>query len=283
MLAVEPHQGQAALLRDVVSAQVRTKLTVVDSMDAARAAIGDEVPSLIFVSPLLPTREEHELVAQLRTLAEADCPKVLLTPWMSQPDNLDRPRRSWSNPFKRPRWRPAGCDPSVFADQIAVYLNQIDLKTLEPRASLSQCEHLQSTERVGTDRRSAIRFETTDGAKVLINGAAVNLVDLSATGAQVLSPTLLQPGGLVQVVLSMEEEAVRCEAEIVWGAFDILRPTQAPGYRAGVDFKCADRHAIERLDVGRDRKRSAIETPATLQMRVAAGDCARPCGTKDPF
>src|ERR1700730_3944126 len=134
MLAVEPDQGQAALLRNAVAAQVRTTLTVVDSRAAAIAAIGDGVPLLIFVSSLLPPREEDELVAHLRTLPEADCPQILVTPWMSA---VNRPGRSWSTPFKRARWRPAGCEPSVFADQIAVYLDQIP-KTSGLRASSSQ-------------------------------------------------------------------------------------------------------------------------------------------------
>jgi hypothetical protein len=283
MLAVEPDQGQAALLRNAVAAQLRTTLTVVDSMDAAIAAIGDGVPSLIFVSSLLPPREENELVAHLRILAEADCPQILVTPWMSAPGTVDRPGRCWSNPFKRPRWRPAGCEPSVFADQIAVYLDQIP-KTLGLRASSSQrrnrlhpkpsvTPHPESTrffpisERAG-DRRSAVRFEHLHGAKVLINGEAANLVDLSAAGAQVLSTVLLPLGGRVQLWLSMEEEAIRCEAGIVWGAFEMVRPTQTPGFRAGIDFSIADRRAIERLYFGLDWKRSAVETPATGVMLV---------------
>jgi hypothetical protein len=284
MLAVEPDQGQAALLRNAVAAQLRTTLTVVDSMDAAIAAIGDGVPSLIFVSSLLPPREEDELLAHLRTLAEADCPQVLITPWMSAPGSVDRPGRCWSSPFKRPRWRPAGCEPSVFANQIAVYLDQIP-KTLGLRASSSQRKNRlhpkpsvtpypESTrlfpisERAGGDRRSAVRFEHLHGARVLINGAAANLVDLSTTGAQVLSPALLPLGGRVQLWLSMEEEAIRCEAGIVWGAFDMVHPSQTPGFRAGIDFSSADRRAIERLYFGLDWKRSAVETPATGVMLV---------------
>jgi pimeloyl-ACP methyl ester carboxylesterase len=280
MLAVEPDQGQAAVLRNAVAAQLGTTLTVVDSMDAAIAAIGDEVPSLIFLSPLLPPREEHELLTHLRNLDEAACPQILVTPWMSAPG--DEPSRSWSTPFKRPRWRPARCEPSVFADQIAVYLDQIP-KTLGLRASWSQRKnrlhpkpsvkphpesaHLFSTaERARADRRSAVRFEELHGAKVLIDGAAANLVDLSATGAQVWSPALLPLGGRVQLWLSMEEEAIRCEAGIVWGTFDVVLPTQTPGYRAGVDFNSADRRAIERLYFGLNWKRSAVETPATRVM-----------------
>src|ERR1700730_15528422 len=282
MLAVEPDRGQAALLRNAVAPQVRTTLTVVDSMDAAIAAIGDGVPTLIFVSSLLPPREEDELVAHLRTLAEADCPQILVTPWMSAPGHVNRPGRSWSTPFKRPRWRPAGCEPSVFADQIAVYLDQIPRtfglrasssqrkNRLHPKPSVTPCPESRRlfpvSERAGADRRSAVRFERLHRAEVLINGAAANLVDLSTTGAQVLSSALLPLGGRVQLWLSMEEEAIRCEAGIVWGAFDMVGPTQTPGFRAGIDFSSADRRAIERLYFGLDWKRSALETPATQVM-----------------
>jgi hypothetical protein len=158
-----------------------------------------------------------------------------------------------------------------------VYLGHIALKTVERRAPLYLVPSLkpypQSTYlfpasgRAGADRRSAVRFEKADRATVLINGAAVTLVDLSVTGAQVLSSTLLQIGGLVQVVLSMDEEAIRCEAGIVWGTFDILRPTEILGFRAGVDFKGADRRALLELLVSDPRNETASDVMAAIGSR----------------
>ncbi len=99
----------------------------------------------------------------------------------------------------------------------------------------------------GADRRTAVRIENVDWAKVLVDGAGVDLVDLSVTGAQVLAPMVLPPGRSVQVHLSGEVHVVRCEADIVWGGFEIVVPEQAPLYRAGLNFKDADRAAVERF------------------------------------
>jgi hypothetical protein len=82
---------------------------------------------------------------------------------------------------------------------------------------------------------------------VLVNGAAVDVVDLSLTGAQVVSSMVLPPGGSIQVMLSSGAAAVRCDAEIVWSAFEIIGSTQAPSVRAGINFKDADDNALERL------------------------------------
>lgn len=99
----------------------------------------------------------------------------------------------------------------------------------------------------GADRRTAVRIENVDWAKAVIDGAGVDLIDLSVTGAQVLGPMVLPPGRSVQVLLSGQAQAVRCEAGIVWGAFEIVGPEHAPLYRAGLNFKNADRAAVERF------------------------------------
>lgn len=68
VLAIEPHQGQVSILRDHVGTRTRTKLTVVESMNAAMTAIDDAVPNLVLLSTLMPPHEESRLVARLREL-----------------------------------------------------------------------------------------------------------------------------------------------------------------------------------------------------------------------
>ena len=75
----------------------------------------------------------------------------------------------------------------------------------------------------------------------------VNLIDLSVTGAQVLSPALLVPGHLVQVVFEKSQETIRCQAAVVWGEFEAARSTGIPQYRAGVDLRKADHRFLEGL------------------------------------
>ena len=71
VLAVEPDHRQASILKRIVREQVRAELVVVDSRDAAVAALNARVPDVILLTALLSPRDEEELVAYLRTLSGA--------------------------------------------------------------------------------------------------------------------------------------------------------------------------------------------------------------------
>jgi hypothetical protein len=245
VLAIEPHQGQASILRRNVGTRTRTKLTVVESMDTAMAAIDDQVPNLVLLSALIPPHEETHLVARLRALPHAKAPQILFIPALTRPETR-QPKRTLIDRLRNRNTRSTGCHPSAFADQLAAYL--LEWKPNESFALLTS-----TSEAAGADRRAASRLDRAEWATVLIDGAAVELVDLSVTGAQIVSPMVLQPGGSVQVMLSSAADALRCEAGIVWGAFEIIGSTQAPCYRAGINFKDADRSALERLYVERSQ------------------------------
>jgi len=100
----------------------------------------------------------------------------------------------------------------------------------------------------GSERRSAARFERLAGAKVLINGAVVDLVDLSVTGAQVLSAMrVLRPSESVQVKLWKEADGISCDGAIVWSSFETSGALHTPCYRAGITFGDAGQRALEQL------------------------------------
>jgi hypothetical protein len=146
---------------------------------------------------------------------------------------------------------PTGCDPSAFADQVSTYLDRVDRRPVAgPPASVGPAARAPVTS--GADRRVAVRLERLNWAIACVDGAVVDLVDLSFTGAQVIAPMLLQPGGFVDVQLAMESRAIRCEAGIVWGGFEIAGPTHDTCYRAGMHFKDADQAAVERFYSGRN-------------------------------
>ena len=111
--------------------------------------------------------------------------------------------------------------------------------------------------RTGAERREAARLERVEWARVLIDGVAVDMVDLSLTGAQVVSSMVMQPGGSVEVMLSSGANAIRCEAGVVWSGFEIIESTQAPSVRAGLTFKDATHDAIERLYFERSQPRGS--------------------------
>jgi hypothetical protein len=92
----------------------------------------------------------------------------------------------------------------------------------------------------GTRREPRVVIES--GIEVQVDGNPATLVDLSATGAQVLSPTVLRPNQRVRVTLSDESGIWRASGTIAWASFEI-----PPRYRAGIEFSEADSAALRAL------------------------------------
>jgi hypothetical protein len=238
-LAIQPHREQADILRTHVSTKTRAKLTVVGSMRAAMTHIDQEIPNLVLVGPLMPPHEENELVTRLRDVPPPS-PLILIIPSLIAP-LLDRPRRRLFDSLLNRTVQPTGCDPSAFAEQLSEYM-----RDMEPGDAFSVMT--PAPKGPGAERRAAARFERISGAKVLINGAVVDLVDLSVTGAQVLSAMrVLRPSESVQVKLWKEADGISCDGAIVWSSFETNGALNTPCYRAGITFGDASQRALEQL------------------------------------
>ncbi|MGH9329336.1 MAG: hypothetical protein ACRD09_02740 [Vicinamibacterales bacterium] len=124
ILAIESDPRQAAALARVVKDRVGAKLTLVDSKDGAIASINKRVPDLILVSVLFSPRQEEELVAHLRTLEGADHLQTLTLPLLAAPEDWEGRTKRGLFGFRKKtdEGEMQGCDPYVFAEQIAVYL-----------------------------------------------------------------------------------------------------------------------------------------------------------------
>jgi PilZ domain-containing protein len=96
-------------------------------------------------------------------------------------------------------------------------------------------------DQIGT--RAAPRYKTQK-IEVLIDGNPATLVDLSVTGAQVVSVTILKPNQRVRMAFSDEHGMVRFNAAIAWAQFEIP-PRIGPQYRAGIEFVDADPDSID--------------------------------------
>lgn len=104
----------------------------------------------------------------------------------------------------------------------------------EPKAALDQ---------KGTRRAPRVRIN--DGVEVAVDGNQALLIDLSAVGAQVVSPTILKPNQRVRVTFGDARAPVKCAGAIAWASFEMPKglPTR---YRAGIDFGTnADAAGIE--------------------------------------
>jgi len=90
--------------------------------------------------------------------------------------------------------------------------------------------------------RRAARIQARDEEQAFIDGTAVTLLDLSASGAQVKSPVVLRPQQRVRLVLPPERGSVKTAAIVAWSRFEI-GPT--PHYRAGIAFSRAIPNLVE--------------------------------------
>lgn len=115
-------------------------------------------------------------------------------------------------------------------------------------ASLIAITHpLESMYRLARGTR---RWRVSEHAKAEVNGEAVTLVDISASGAQLLCPIIIRPGQRVRVSF---DDSVRIDAKVVWVHFELSHSPAAPRYRAGVEFVNEDAKVIadvlSRLDL----------------------------------
>lgn len=103
---------------------------------------------------------------------------------------------------------------------------QAFLKRIKSDRKLAGC-HIQW---VGI--RRAPRYRLNDTPAVLVDGEAAVLLDISTTGAHVVSRTTLKPKQRVR--LGLPEGAQPVTANVVWAHFEL--PDDGARYRAGLEF-----------------------------------------------
>jgi hypothetical protein len=124
ILAVEPDRRQAGHLTQIVRQRVGAELILAETTELALAQIGNRVPDLILVPPLLSPADDAALAAALRVIATAAHVQMLTTPLFASSAPAPKARGVLSA-FRRAKpTKPAtdGCDPAEFAQQISSYL-----------------------------------------------------------------------------------------------------------------------------------------------------------------
>ena len=124
ILAIEPERQQAALLSSLVRGRLRAELVLADTTEQALVAIGDRVPDLVLIPTLLSAREDAALAGALRMIAAAANVQMLTIPLLAAPARAAERLGVLAKWRRRKQAVPtaAGCDPAVFAEQIASYL-----------------------------------------------------------------------------------------------------------------------------------------------------------------
>jgi CheY-like chemotaxis protein len=126
ILAIEPDRRQASQLTAVVRGRLHAELVLADSAAKALSALGDRVPDLVLTPAFLSTKDEAMLAERLRELdAAAAHVQTLTIPVLA----TQEPRSSSGRGLfgllgerDSSNAAPDGCDPAVFAEQCAAYL-----------------------------------------------------------------------------------------------------------------------------------------------------------------
>jgi PilZ domain len=112
--------------------------------------------------------------------------------------------------------------------------------------------------------RQASRHVLTDEVQVQIDGAPAILVDLSANGAQILSPTALKPNRIVKLLLPLDRNPILCKGKIVWARLEPPSPGKPLKYRGGIFFTAVDESGVEaflaKRGAGPSRRPTLVKT-----------------------
>ncbi len=184
VLALHPDTGQARVLRVALQELRRAEVVVVNSKESALAAIDREVPDLVLLPDLTsPTDDEH-LMAYLDVMPGAEHVQVLRIPSLRSPSDAGARKPSGFGRFSRRVVLPvtAGCDPRVFAQDVAAYLEQAQ-QLRQERA----WGRLADTPQAAAERRGARRWSPLEVPWVrsvrFVTETAANLINLSTGGA----------------------------------------------------------------------------------------------------
>ena len=127
VLAIESDHRQATILKRIIRESVKADLVLVDSRDAAIAAINSQIPEVILVTALLSPRDEEELITHLRALEGAEHLQTHTIPQLagsrSEPESGSSGGGLLGQFRKKNDVGPSsGCDPDLFAEEIRTFI-----------------------------------------------------------------------------------------------------------------------------------------------------------------
>jgi hypothetical protein len=144
VLAIEPDIRQGGILTHIVRELVCADLVLVESRDAAIAAITQQIPDVILVTALLSPRDEDELIGHLRRLDGAEHLQTHTIPLLAGARGEDQQQKGgglFGKFRKKKEPEPlGGCDPEVFAQEIRTFLARAAELKVEGVAAVQRAE-----------------------------------------------------------------------------------------------------------------------------------------------
>lgn len=127
ILAVQPDSGQASALRHALSSCANAAIVIVESAEAALAAIDRHTPDLVLLHAFMTLRDETRVVRRLHATPQARDLQTLTIPQLRPEADAAQSASRWLPGMLRRRQADVdeiGCDPSEFGEQVRRYLSR---------------------------------------------------------------------------------------------------------------------------------------------------------------
>jgi PilZ domain-containing protein len=204
-------------------------------------AVSDSCTVIVAPSELLPGLKERAgaIDGELLTFTDTDAQSALQAIVTRRPRLVALERMFAVTPRGAALINRIKADPSLRQAEIRVLAHNSDYSRVVPRVTAPPPPALDQR---GTRRAPRVRI--AENTRILIDGKAGSIIDLSIVGAQVVSSNGLKPGQRIAVALVDEIASTSFEATTVWTSFQ-TSPSGSPRFRVGLDFEGADAPAIE--------------------------------------
>jgi PilZ domain-containing protein len=202
--------------------------------------VSDSCTVLIGAADLLPGLTERAAAnGEVLTFSDADALRALAAITKRKPNLVALERTFAVTPRGAALINRIKADPSLRQSEIRVLEHNSDYSRVIPRAPAPAPPALDQR---GTRRSARVRIAPK--ARMVIDGKSATLIDLSAVGAQLVSPIGLKPNQQVSVTLKDKAGNLTFSATVVWTSFEIP-PEGGARYRAGLNFVDADGTAVD--------------------------------------
>jgi hypothetical protein len=244
VLVLESDPGQAERIQHIVRDVVGAKLTLVQSIEEAVAALHSETPDLVLTPALISPEEEAQLRDSLRTLPQGTQVETMITPFLP-PAKAGASETRWG-------WRPWGANRTAsdsidatqaLAERLVWVLDQAYARRqLEPRSDdelhAVVFEPAAAASMAAAERRAHKRFQAGELQAVrtarIKAGPYVSLLDVSVGGALVQTSTSLTPQS--EAVLEVVTAEQRTYAPFRVVRCQVVDGSRYPRYIAGCAF-----------------------------------------------
>jgi hypothetical protein len=114
-----------------------------------------------------------------------------------------------------------------------------------PQQRAAENQRVIAVKRAGLDTRRAPRFLVKDLEQAIADGAAIDVVDLSVLGAQVISQPMMRPNQKVRVNLPDPAGPIQLTASVAWSVYEKPADKPQPQFRVGMQFDDAESTTLE--------------------------------------